>query len=291
MTSSPTPRELFGALLSLIPTHREDPLTLEQIALRAQQSIALDPAALRGAVASVVGFLDVLGALTHDGERLQYAAQAQVYAARSIAWFAAHNVKLVEGWRDDPLRLSDPISRDAIFDHGLHLLEALEARRERTAAQYGLEAAPVRDQSAVVILIRSRINGRVFVLYQFDQRANQYQLIGGRMEPGEDILDTAHRELDEELGPSQPTPLRREDYALRALFGGEPALIVDERSRTYGARTRYKFFVCEADFHRRLQLGRHDRWIEASELQRGLTSDGFQIGNPRLISVLAPLLT
>jgi 8-oxo-dGTP pyrophosphatase MutT (NUDIX family) len=290
MSASPAPRELFSCILSSIPTHREAALTIEQIVQRAGQNSAFEPAFLQGAVVTVLGFLDTLGALRYDGERVQFEAQAQVYTARSLAWFATNGVRLVDGWRDDPVRLSDPISRDEIFDHGLHLLEALEARRERAAAQHGLEAAPVRDQSAVVIVIRSEINGRLFLLHQFDQRANQYQLIGGRMEPGESVLDTAHRELIEELGPSQPQPLGSGDYTLHPLFDGAPALTVDERSRTYGARTRYNFFVCEATFHTRLLLGRHDRWIEKTELLRGLTSDGFQVGNPQLIAVIAPLL-
>jgi 8-oxo-dGTP pyrophosphatase MutT (NUDIX family) len=290
MTTTPTPRDLISVILSIIPTHREEALTPEQIAQLARHTFALEPEHLRGAVAGVIGFLDTLGALKHDDGRVRFEAQAQVYAARSIAWFAANNVNLVDGWRDDPVRLADPISRDEIFDHGLHLLEALEARRERAAAQLGVDASPVRDQSAVVILIRSVINGRIFVLHQFDRRANQYQLIGGRMEPGESVLDTAHRELAEELGPGQPAPLTQSDYTLRTLFDGAPALTIDERSRTYGARTRYQFYVCEADFHARVQLGRHDRWIEKSELLRGLTSDGFQIGNPQLINLVAPLL-
>jgi 8-oxo-dGTP pyrophosphatase MutT (NUDIX family) len=282
------PRALFAAALELIPTHRDPAAAPQDLAHTLAERLGVPHDQAVGAVQVLLGFLTIFNVLAprNDGA-IQLASQVPVYAIKSLLWFARHGQPMIDGWRGDPIRLTDPIGRDAIFDHAQQLLLALESRRQRLASAHGLPLDPVREQSAVVVLIKSVINGKAYYLHQFDQRANQYQLIGGRMEANEDVLTTAARELIEEVGPSQAEEIRAgEHFALVNLFDSAMLASMSEISKTYGALTHYRFYACAADFPAPVRLGRHDRWIEAGEMLRGRTNDGHTVANATLIRAI-----
>jgi 8-oxo-dGTP pyrophosphatase MutT (NUDIX family) len=285
--SQHTSRARIVATLKLIPTHRDATRSIAHLAtdLAAAQHISVDEA--RGSVAAVVGMLDMLGMLHLDDAGVRMLSQLPVYFARSLGWFAAHDMTLIDGWRRDAVPLTSRLPREEYFDHAPHVLAALESRRIRLAIKHGLNAEASRDQSAVVVLIRNPASAEPAYLHQFDARADQFQLIGGRIEPGETLIEAANREVCEEMGPAAAAPLRPgTDFSLRPLFGANPALVTIETSHTYGALTRYTFFGCVAEWRGALTLGPHDRWIGATEALSGTTTDGRRVGNIRLLERL-----
>jgi hypothetical protein len=114
--------------------------------------------------------LDILGMLHIDAAGVRMLSQLPLYFARSLAWFAAHNMPLIDGWRRDSVPLTSQLPRESLFDHAPHVLSALESRRIRLAIEYGLNAEASRDQSAVVVLIRNPESAEPVYLHQFDTR-------------------------------------------------------------------------------------------------------------------------
>jgi 8-oxo-dGTP pyrophosphatase MutT (NUDIX family) len=287
MASTSTHRQRVVAVISLIPTHRDAQRTPEDIAQALSEKLKLGLEEARGVTSAVVGMFDMLGMLHNDAAGVRMLSQLPVYFARSLAWFAAHNVPLIDGWRRDSVPLTSQLPRESLFDHAPHVLSALESRRIRLAIEHGLNAEASRDQSAVVVLIKNPESAEPLYLHQFDARADQYQLIGGRIEPGETLLDAANREVCEEMGPAAISPLRPgADFKLRPLFGANPALVTIETSHTYGALTRYTFYGCIAHWQSVPALGPHDRWISPAEVLASRTHDGKRVGNIRLFERL-----
>jgi 8-oxo-dGTP pyrophosphatase MutT (NUDIX family) len=281
---APTHREHVALALSLVPSHRDTPRTPEELARSLAAQCGLGAAESLGVVSAVLGLLDLFGALRQVDDGVQLASQMPVYLARSLAWFAEQGLPAIDGWRRDTLLLSERVERHEWLDHAPHVLAALETRRMALARAHNRALEPTRHQAAVLVLIDAEVTGERCYLHQFDARADQFQLIGGRMEPDETPEQTALRETLEEVGPHQPaTP----DVALTALFDGQPALETDELSATYGALTRYTFYAFRAAFAAPLTLGPHDRWVTRSEMLAGRTYDGKKLGTPRLAAVLA----
>lgn len=281
---APTHREHVARALALVPSHRDAPRTPEDLARSLAALSGLGTAESLGVISAVLGLLDTLGALRQEGDAVQLASQMPVYLARSLAWFAEQGLPAIDGWRHDSLRLSEQIQRHEWLEHAPHVLAALETRRVALAEAHNRALEPTRHQAAVLVLIDAEINGERCYLHQFDARANQFQLIGGRMEPNETPEQTALRETLEEVGPQQPTP---PSVTLIALFDGQPALETDELSATYGALTRYTFYAFRAAFAAPLTLGPHDRWVTRGEMLAGRTHDGHKLGTPRLAVILA----
>jgi 8-oxo-dGTP pyrophosphatase MutT (NUDIX family) len=280
-------RKRLADALTLIPSHRETHAPIAQLALKLARKLDISDEEARGAMSMAVAVLDLLGMLQTEGDAVRMSGQLPVYFARSLGWFARHGVPMIDGWRRDGVPLTTPLAREQLLDHAPHVLSAIEARRIRQAIKLGLNAEASRDQSAVVVLIRDPAQPEPAYLHQFDARADQFQLIGGRMEPGETILMAAKREIFEELGPASSSALQPDvDYSLSLLYDGKPALVTVETSHTYGALTRYTFYGCAASWQTPLQLGPHDRWIPLREALTGRTFDGKRVGNTRLLERL-----
>jgi 8-oxo-dGTP pyrophosphatase MutT (NUDIX family) len=286
--SSTTHRQRIVAALELIPTHRDAVRTPEQISDALSHKLGISQAEASGVTSAVIGMLDLMGMLHLDpAGGIRMLSQLPVYFARSLAWFAAHKMPLIDGWRRDGVPLTAQLTREALFDHAPHVLSAIESRRIRLAIKHGLNAEASRDQSAVVVLIGDPQSVERRYLHQFDARADQFQLIGGRIEPGETLLDAANREVCEEMGPAAKSPLRPGvDFTLQPLFGANPALVTIETSQTYGALTRYTFYGCSATWASPPALGPSDRWISVSEALASRTHDGKRVGNIRLFERL-----
>ena len=251
------PRHLIARALHLIPTHREPAKTAAALA----QALGEDEAA--SAIEATLTLLHAFGALQQQGEFVRAKDQRASYFIQSLRLWLEQ--------ADESETLITP-----------ELIRAMEARRVQQAEVAGRMAQPARVQAAALILIGRVIEGELHLLFQFDRRAGQYQLIGGRLEPDETAAQAATREFLEEVGAAQIPPMQAGvDFELRTLLD-EP-IVVDAISPTYGALTRYAFYVFHAQIARvNLSLGPDDAWIAVSDVLRGRTADGKQMGNQQM---------
>ncbi len=268
----------FAAVLALIPSHRDpaqSPADLAE-ALSKQSGVSAEFAS--GAVSAALDMLDAMGALKHCDAGVRYDGQLPGYFARSLGWFSRHGMQVFDGWRGDARQSA------------VQALARLERQRVEQAAALGVRAEPIRDQHAAIVLIKNSIDGKLCYLHQYDARAQQYQMIGGRIEPDETPAQAAEREVIEEVGPAQTGALAiGREFLLAPIHRGEPVLQIEEVSATYGALTHYTFFAFRAMFAATPELGAHDRWVSLDDMQRGHTHDGHRLGIPRLISELETL--
>jgi 8-oxo-dGTP pyrophosphatase MutT (NUDIX family) len=248
-------RAQLSRILQLIPTHRQP-----------AQPVAALVAALGGDEAAsnieaVLTLLDMFGAVQRLADSVRARDQRATYFMQSLALW------LTQAGDDDALITSE-------------LIRAMEARRVLLAQRTGQPALPTRLQSAAFVLIGCLIGDETHLLCQWDAQAAQYQLIGGRVEPGESAAQAAEREMLEEVGARQTPPLQTGvDFALHLALNAP--IMLEDISPTYGALTRYEFHVFHAQVMRpALALGPDDAWIAVRDLLRGQTSDGKRVGNP-----------
>ena len=99
------------------------------------------------------------------------------------------------------------------------------------------------------VLVKGNIGKKDYYLHEWDRRAEQFQLIGGRVEPGESLVAAARRELIEELDIEREQRLEYErDFNLDLLIESDRPLQWTDISPTYGALTKYSFWACSARF-------------------------------------------
>lgn len=269
---------LFAAVLALIPAHRDQPKSPADLATALARQAGVPVEFASGAVSAVLDMLDAMGALQHRDEGVRFDGQLPGYVARSLGWFSRHGLRVFDGWRGSARQSA------------VHALARLERQRVEQAAAHGLSAEPIREQHAAVVLIKAGVDGKPCYLHQYDARAQQYQLIGGRIEPDETPLQAAEREVIEEVGPAQAAPLASgREFVLAPIHAGNAVLQIEDVSATYGALTHYTFFAFRAEFAATPQLGAHDRWVSLDDMQRGHTHDGHRLGIPRLIAELHAL--
>ncbi len=155
---------------------------------------------------------------------------------------------------------------------GAVILAEVEALRKNNIPR----PTPVREVNAVNALILKHDLDDILIYMQYDDKARQFQLIGGKVEP-EDI-DPAHtllREMQEELN--------REDLRLTEHFQFEPLAEHFEKitlSPTYGVVTSYTirfFHVSRLTFM--LPEDHQNRWISVYEVRQGQTDDGHKISD------------
>ena len=258
------PRLLIASALALIPTHRQTPQTaadlLSQLIIRTGATEAEAQTALAAAFALLDAFNGLRWQATAKGgtgsATTQTRSQLTTYFSRSLQLA----LEAGEGWQVTP-----------------GLLRLLEQQRIEAAERTGNPAIAAREQSAVSLLIVQRANEETQLLHQFDIAAGQYQLIGGRLEPGELLEAAAWRELQEEIGVSQPQPLRADEITLSPAI--DKPLMLQNISATYGVLTHYTFFA----YHLRrvgsvFQSGPLDRWISVREMLAGRADDGQSLG-------------
>jgi 8-oxo-dGTP pyrophosphatase MutT (NUDIX family) len=217
------------------------------------------------AAGAALGLLAVLGAIdqsTDEPYRVRAVSQIGWYTLHSLADFVARDARVVDDWQTRGV--TSGVQEPAIAN-GVHVLHMLERRR---VALFGSSAAPVRDQRVALVLIvdGDATTGGPRVLFQRDAAAGRDQLIGGRhREADGDLLNTATREIDEEL-PHSALQYPR-DYALERVI---PALVLPPTvSPTFGALTRYTFTVFALrNLRLPLILGPDDHWIPGERIVR-----------------------
>ncbi|MFC1464793.1 MAG: NUDIX domain-containing protein [Candidatus Brachytrichaceae bacterium NZ_4S206] len=263
-------RRLVRQALAAIPSHREPARSVTEIARRLCEACdAADrpgPEEAEAAVRSALAVLDVFGALATSDEGYRTAGQVSTYFLRSLTWYVEHGIPLVGGWQ---ARGAQGDAGAPLLDRAPDFLDAMERRRLSVAARLGLDAPASRRQEAVLILVKGVLDGEVYYLHQFDADARRYQLIGGRVEPGEAPLAAALRELSEELG------IAAGRAALHPLIEPPACIMLTAISPTYGALTDYAFSAFGAALDTcAIVLRPGDCWLSVAEM----LDEGAQAG-------------
>lgn len=238
----------LARFLRQIPQYDEPPQPLP--------SNASERAYVQGALA----WLELWGIVRVSTEGVRASAQTSKYALNSLAAALESGQTLVDDWQTLGMHFANPLH------NGATLLHWVELQR----MSYTPDAPPSRVEHVVQVLIK-RIDvqtGEHAFLMQYDQNANQYQLIGGRVSPRDngDTLATITREISEELPLAE---LRYgQDYQLALLADNfQPPHAI---SPTFGALTQYHFtFYHMHALRRPLALREGDRWVTLRELLLG----------------------
>jgi 8-oxo-dGTP pyrophosphatase MutT (NUDIX family) len=267
-------RRAIARALEFMPADDGTAITPQTLAAQLVQAQPdLGPAAAEDAAWSALRLLRVFGAVRVVDGGYRMAGRSAGYFARSLAWYVAHDVPITERWRH-----RQPPG-DAPEEPAWDLLRRMEERRVALAPRYDAPAQAVRQVSAVQILIKAMRHGAAHYLHQFDIAANQYQLIGGRVEVGESPARTADRELAEEIAITGPAPV-----TLTPLTSLDAPIRQRMISKTYGALTDYAFHVFAADVRgHRVHLGPRDAWISVDAMLGERRPGGLPLGDVALV--------
>ncbi len=252
---SPIDHKLLAAWLRAIPQSRHDPRSLDELP--------------GGAVIGqgLAAMLQVWGAVEFSSSGIRAVSQPAHYFLHSLAAWAEAAGPVVPDWSSQMGATAGEGLR-----HGTTLVHWLEVERQR----HDLLAPAIRFTPVAQILVVQRRDAArqpPCFLSQWDERAGQYQIIGGRQKQDADwvepIGDTAVREFEEELGGQVSHSAG--DFELESLtsFSGETRI-----SPSFGALTAYQFTFFRAAGLRALTLGPQDRWVGRADLLAGQTETG-----------------
>jgi 8-oxo-dGTP pyrophosphatase MutT (NUDIX family) len=271
-------RRLVTRILSAIPTHEDQPLSSVQIAAQIGQDT--DGATLT--TSTVLVFLTAFDVLTEQNGQYRCRSEMSTYFTRSLAWYIANAEQLVNNWMRPGVGVDVSIS--ALLDSGPHLLSLMEGKRLRIT---GERAAPLRTRRVACVLVKTLLDGTEHYLFHWDNVAAQYQIIGGRIEPGEEPPTAAAQELIEELAFGQKLEEGRQ-FDIIPLHWERP-LPLEFRgvSRTMGVLTRYEVWAYGVRLKTGpLALGPDCRWLTEHELLNGETRSGERTDNPVLYEMM-----
>jgi 8-oxo-dGTP pyrophosphatase MutT (NUDIX family) len=153
---------------------------------------------------------------------------------------------------------------------GARLVHALEAYRMRCVPS----PTPLRKVSAVMAVITAQHDGQPVFLMQYDDKANQFQPLGGKREAFDRDSEAALlRELSEELEWPPLTP--GEHLSLRPLSENRTEQQV---SATLQVITQYDHSFYLVTDLRLVPATDHDtRWLTLAEVQACQTQDGRSV--------------
>jgi hypothetical protein len=201
---------------------------------------------------------DAIDAADINAVQIQASSQAAKYTLNSLAAYADDGQQIVTDWQTRGLQ-------DDLLANGASFLGQLDAQRLRLSD----DPQPSRVQAVAQVIIK-RTNpqtGQPELLFQWDEAASQYQLIGGRKSDDDpDMLTTIQREISEEL-PGNSLQYGT-DYDLKPLLHDQPT--APTVSRTFGALTQYRFTLYLMTALRQAPvLSADDAWIRLQDAQTG----------------------
>lgn len=260
---TPIDRTLLAAWLRAIPQSRHKPRSLDELP--------------GGAVIGqgLAAMLQVWGAVEFSPSGIRAVSQPAYYFLHSLAAWSETAGPVVPDW-------SSQIGATAGegLRHGTTLVHWLEVERQRRdPVAPAIRFTPVAQ--VLVVQRRDAAQQPPCFLSQWDERAGQYQIIGGRQKQDADwvepIGDTAVREFEEEL--SAQISHAAGDFELEPLatFSGETRI-----SPSFGALTAYQFSFFRAAGLRALVLGPHDRWVDRADLLAGRMATGEPVRGDHL---------
>ncbi len=153
---------------------------------------------------------------------------------------------------------------------GARIVHLLEETRLTCSAN----PTPLRVIRAVMAVIKARRGGEDVYLMQYDDRAEQFQPIGGKQEVTDASSEAAlTRELCEELSLASLTP--GQDFRIRPLV---EHVQFKEISASVHVVTQYDHgFYHLTDVRFPLNTDHTTRWISAAELVARRTGDGLAV--------------
>lgn len=267
-------RNCVAKCLQLIPSHTEQGYSYTEFIARICGEIGVDHSSAEKLADVSVLILDLFD-LRHPGsDRLiQTAGQMQTYCRNSLVWYLKNDLPVISNWSRSGV--ASEVDIKSLLDNAPYFLRLMEERRIHLSGINGIAPDYSRLQAVSVCLVKMKIRGKPHILHQWDERAAQFQIIGGRSRIGETPEDTAARELNEEI--VEHALIKGRDFEVKALNAPAP-VIYTEISRTYGALTRYEISLFHVSFNiPKLRLSENDRWISVSEMRTGITKTGKRI--------------
>ncbi len=247
----PPERIALAAWLRAIPQSRHEPLPPRELPHGELVGLGLPI------------LLETWGAVELTDAGIRAASQPAYYFLHSLAAWLEAPGHVIEDWSE-----AHGARPGEGLQHGASLVFLLEQERLRRYP----DAPAIRFTNVAETLIVKPGDPSMF-LVQWDERAGQYQVIGGRQKEDrgwrEPIERTAIRELEEEL--CYQVSYEAGDFRLDYLadFEGGKRL-----SPSFGALTAYHFTF----FHTRdlppIDLCPLNRWVTRAELLAGRTDDG-----------------
>lgn len=223
----------------------------------------------KDAYTSAIGdMLLMLGLVTSGEQGITVNGENAQLFIKSMVAHLSDNIPLAMDWQTG-------LTHKAAAQ-GAQLLAEVEALRKESIAH----PTPVREVSAVNALIVKRHESRTLIYMQYDDKARQYQLIGGKVEPEDaDAEHTLLREMQEEL--LKPELRLNEHFRLTPLAERFEKVSM---SPTFGVVTGYTIrFFHVAGLTVALPVDQDNAWIDADEVRGGLTRDGRKVSDLPLL--------
>ncbi|TXS30620.1 NUDIX hydrolase [Streptomyces sp. ms191] len=255
------------------------PVTVEELGRRA----GLAPTEAATAVPTVLALVGAFGVLREEttpsgAPAVAVISPAAAYFLRGLAAYIRSGHAVLDNWERAGTE-AGPYTDGQVLA-GPQFLYLTESRRLALDA----DAVPLREVEVVQVVVKARHRGgggRARYLFQYDERARQYQLPGGHVRASDaDHRAAAIRELEEELAGYR----HRADRDVLTELGTVEAV---QPSRTFGAVSGYRvtFFQLRTDAER-LLLGPGAHWAAEEEV----LDPGFRIGRASLnVTALARL--
>lgn len=268
-------KHLVIAVLENIPTHRESHCSLDKIVSLIMENYEVDEKMAIGLTASTISFLELFGILENKDENLyRIKDQIPTYFIYCLKWYLKNNQDILSNWRRKGT--SKDIKINNFLDMAPHFFRLMEQRRLRIGKKLNSDVGYSREQGVSVNLIKAQHKKNIYFLHKWDEAAAQYQIIGGRVRQNEDHIETAKRELHEEI--TEHDLKEGEDYEIYSLTEKDKPITLIDISKTYGALTRYSFWLHRVEFKmNKLLLSETDRWISLDEMRNGITKNGKSI--------------
>jgi len=266
----------IARFLEKIPCDLDLPQSIDEIIATTFETTA-NKERLRNIADAVVSFLDCFGVISWHEQTIRAKSQIPTYFLQSLAWYFRNSETIFANW--DRTGTARDIELTNLLDASPYFLKVLEKRRVSLAKMNNHDLGFSRSQSASVILIKTIQRNQQYFLHQWDTKAEQYQLIGGKLRNDETPTEAAKRELFEEI--SEHDLVYQRDYDLTLLT--ETPIHTTDVSRTYGALTAYEFWLFSATlkFHK-LKLAEIDKWLSLDEMRNGLTKTGKRMTDSAL---------
>lgn len=209
---------------------------------------------------AVRDLLTALGVLSPDTG--QVTSPAAFYLIQSLLWSIRDGAFSAESWQG--------LVQDSCGGAGMRLVDMLEHNRLQCAAS----PTPLRVIEAVMAVIKARRNGEDVYLMQYDEKAGQFQPIGGKREVFDASAEAAlTREICEEL--ALDGLIAGKDFQLRPVI---EHIRVKEVSASVHVVTAYDHsFYHLTDVRFPLVTDGLTQWITAAELAARRSRDGRPI--------------
>ncbi|MEL6524936.1 MAG: NUDIX hydrolase [Chloroflexota bacterium] len=249
----------IATFLRAIPQSNQDAVHIADLVDNANMDVCV----------GYVLMLQTIGVVTLTEQGMVKAtSQTAKYTLESLASYAERDLRFVDDWKTRGVHRTD----EGAFQNGATFLHELETRR----LQLLDKPTPSRTEQVAQVLIK-RTNPETEqpeFLMQFDENAQQFQLIGGRRSPNDATMQVAIiREIDEEVANSLRFGV---DYKLALLIpdmATEPTL-----SPTFGALTEYHFTIYHmTDLRQPIVLQPEDAWVPIDDVIHGQVQMGDEI--------------